>query len=74
MPYAPFGGAYGPLITSGFLFSIVKFLPSYRLVPAGESALDGGGWPLEVWVVIAVWTLILSFLAVRVYQRDTKRI
>jgi hypothetical protein len=29
---------------------------------------------LEAWVVVAAWSLVLSVLAVRVYQRDTKRI
>jgi ABC-2 type transport system permease protein len=72
--FALLGGAYGPLVTSGVLFSIVKFLPSYWLVQAGRTALNGGGWPLEAWLVNAVWTLVLSLLAVRVYQRDTKKI
>lgn len=68
------GGAYGQLVTGGALLAVVKCLPSYWLVQAGKSALVGGGWPLEAWVVIAVWTVVLSILSVRVYQRDTKRI
>jgi ABC-2 type transport system permease protein len=68
------GGAYGPLITGGFLFKVVKVLPSYWLVQAGKTALDGGGWPLEAWIVVAVWSVICSVLAVRIYNRDTKRI
>jgi ABC-2 type transport system permease protein len=72
--FALLGGAYGPLITGGFLFKVVKILPSYGLVQAGKSARDAGGWPVEGWVVIASWSLVLSVLAVRVYQRDTKRI
>jgi ABC-2 type transport system permease protein len=72
--FALFGGAYGPLLNSGVLFKIVKVLPSYWLVQSGKTALHGGGWPLEAWIVIAVWSLILSALAVRVYQRDTKRV
>jgi ABC-2 type transport system permease protein len=68
------GGAYGPLVNGGVIFTVVKCLPSYWLVQAGKSALVGGGWPLEAWVVIAVWTVVLSILSVRVYQRDTKRI
>jgi ABC-2 type transport system permease protein len=72
--FALLGGAYGPLVTSGFLFDVVKCLPSYWLVQAGKTALVGGGWPLEAWVVVAAWSLVLSVLAVRVYQRDTKRI
>jgi len=72
--FALLGGAYAPLVTSGFLFDVVKCLPSYWLVQAGKTALVGGGWPLEAWVVVAAWSLVLSVLAVRVYQRDTKRI
>ena len=72
--FALLGGSYGPLIRSGFLLSIVKFLPSYWLVQASKTSLRGGAWPLEAWLVIVVWTLVLSFLAVRVYERDTKRV
>jgi ABC-2 type transport system permease protein len=72
--FALLGGSYGPLIRSGVLFSIVKFLPSYWLVQASKTARGAGAWPLEAWVVIAVWTVVLSVLAVRVYQRDTKRV
>lgn len=72
--FALLGGAYGPLVTSGFLFTLVRFLPSYWLVQAGKTTVYGGGWPSEGWIVIAVWTLVLSVLAVQVYQRDTKRI
>jgi ABC-2 type transport system permease protein len=44
------------------------------LVQASKTARGAGAWPLEAWVVIAVWTVVLSVLAVRVYQRDTKRV
>jgi ABC-2 type transport system permease protein len=71
---ALFGGSYGALITGGFLFKIVKLIPSYWLVQAGRSAVHGGGWPAEAWIVIAVWTLVFAVLAVRVYQRDTQRV
>jgi ABC-2 type transport system permease protein len=72
--FALLGGSYGPLITGGFLLSVVKVIPSYWLVQAARTALQGGGWPPEAWIVIAAWTLVLSVLAVRVYERDTKRI
>jgi len=72
--FALLGGAYTPLVTSGFLFTLVKLLPSYWLVQAGKTTLRAGDWPAEGWIVIAVWTFVLSVLAVRVYQRDTKRI
>ena len=72
--FALFGGSYGALITGGFLFKIVKLIPSYWLVQASHTAVAGGGWPVEGWLVIAGWTLVFSVLAVRVYQRDTKRV
>lgn len=72
--FALLGGSYGPLVTGGFLLSIVKVIPSYWLVQAARTTLQGGGWPLEAWIVIAAWTAVLSVLAVRVYARDTKRI
>jgi ABC-2 type transport system permease protein len=73
--FALLGGVFGPLITSGPLFSVVKGLPSYWLVQAGKSALEGGRiWTGEAWIVIAVWSLVLARLAVRVYRRDTAKV
>jgi ABC-2 type transport system permease protein len=72
--FALLGGSYGPLVTGGFLLSVVKVIPSYWLVQASQTALRGGGWPLQAWLVIAAWTLVLSVIAVRVYERDTKRV
>jgi ABC-2 type transport system permease protein len=72
--FALLGGAYGfQIATSGTLFQIMKGLPSYWLVQAGRTASGGGGWPAEGWLVIAIWTLVLVPLAVRVYRRDTSR-
>jgi ABC-2 type transport system permease protein len=73
--FALLGGVFGPLVTSGVLFAIVKGLPSYWLVQAGKSALEGGHvWTAEAWIVIAVWTLVMSRLGVRVYRRDTAKV
>jgi ABC-2 type transport system permease protein len=72
--FALLGGAYGPLVTGGALLTVVKCLPSYWLVIASKSALSGDGWPAQAWIVIAVWTVVTSALAVRVYQRDTRKI
>ena len=72
--FALLGGAYGPLVNGGFLLTVVKCLPSYWLVIAGKSALGGGGWPAQAWIVIAVWTVVTTAIAVRVYQRDTRKI
>jgi ABC-2 type transport system permease protein len=73
--FALLGGVFGPLVTSGVLFSVVKGLPSYWLVQAGKSALEGGHvWTAEAWIVIAVWSLVLARIAVRVYRRDTAKV
>jgi ABC-2 type transport system permease protein len=68
------GGAYSPLVTSGFLFTLIKLLPSYWLVQAGRTVVGGNGWPLEGWLVVLGWSVGLSFAAVRIYRRDTRRI
>lgn len=72
--FALLGGAYGPIVTGGVLLTIVKGIPSYWLVQAGKTALGGGGWPTEAWIVIAVWSVALALVAARVYRRDTSRV
>ena len=75
MLLALLGGAYGFLLAkSGAVFDLIKALPSYWLVQAGKTALGGGGWPAEGWIVIAAWTAVLVPLAVLVYRRDTSRV
>jgi ABC-2 type transport system permease protein len=68
------GGAFLPLATSGALLTIVKFLPSYWIVQAGKTALGGGGWPAEGWIVIAAWTVVMTRLAAFAYRRVTARV
>jgi ABC-2 type transport system permease protein len=72
--FALLGGAWGPIASTGALHSIALALPSYWLVQAGQSALDGEGWPPEGWIVIAVWTIVLTRVAMIVYRRDTSRV
>jgi ABC-2 type transport system permease protein len=55
------------------LHSIVELLPSYWLVQAGKTALVGGGWPAKGWLVIAVWTVVLTRLAFVAYRRSSIR-
>lgn len=75
MLFAVLGGAYGFLVAkSGAMFDVIKALPSYWLVQAGKTALSGGDWPAEAWIVIATWTAVLVPLAVLVYRRDTSRV
>ncbi len=72
--FALLGGVYGfQIAKSGPMFQVIKAIPSYWLVQAAKTALGHGGWPVEGWIVIAVWTLLLAALAVFAYQRDTHR-
>ena len=72
--FALLGGAFGRLFSGGVGLTIVKLLPSYWLVQAGKSASGGGDWPLEGWIVLAVWVVALVPLATLVYRRDTSRV
>lgn len=72
--FALLGGAWAPLATHGVFLSIVKLIPSYWLVQAGKTALGGGSWAAQGWIVIAVWSLVSLRLAIWVYQRDTARV
>jgi ABC-2 type transport system permease protein len=72
--FALLGGVYGfQIAKSGPMFQVIKAIPSYWLVQAAKTALGHSSWPAEGWIVIAVWTLLLSALAVFVYRRDTHR-
>lgn len=68
------GGAWGPVGDSGALHRLIELLPSYWLVQAAKSAIDGGTWPAKGWLVMAAWTVVLTRLAVRAFRRDTERV
>lgn len=73
--FALLGGTFGQLFTSGPMFDVVKDLPSYWLVQAGKSALEGGHvWTGQAWIVLAAWSALLAVGAVRVYRRDTEKV
>jgi ABC-2 type transport system permease protein len=73
--FAVLGGAWGPISKSVTFTTIVKGIPSYWLVQAGKAAIGSTGWPPpEMWLVIGVWTVAATGLAVFVYRRDTLRI
>lgn len=72
--FALFGGAWGQFFTSGAMLALVKLLPSFWLVQAGKAAVTGGGWPVEGWLVVAVWTVVLVPLAALVYRREAARV
>jgi len=71
--FALLGGGFGDFFTGGVMQTIVRLLPSYWLVQAGKVARDGGGWPAEGWLVVAIWVIVLVPLAVLAYRRDTSR-
>jgi ABC-2 type transport system permease protein len=71
--FALFGGAYGNFFHKGVMLTATKLLPSFWMVRSGQAAL-GGGWPLEGWLVVVVWTLVLVPVAYVVYRRDTNRV
>ncbi len=73
--FALLGGSFGPIFTSGIMLKIVKDIPSYWLVQASRSVLSPSGWPpAQAWIVIAAWTLVMTRIAARVYQRDSQRV
>jgi ABC-2 type transport system permease protein len=72
--FAILGGAWGPIASGGFLGTVVKWLPSYWLVKAGQTVVGGSAWPAQAWIVIGIWTAVSVRLAVRVYRRDTQRV
>jgi ABC-2 type transport system permease protein len=63
------GGAFGPIATSGTFHLIIEGLPSYWLVEAGRLSVNGHWWPPGAWAVLAVWTVSLGLIALRLYQR-----
>jgi ABC-2 type transport system permease protein len=71
--FALLGGAWGPTATAGWLFTLVKCLPSYWLVHAAKTGYGGDAWPPQAWLVLVVWTAALLAVTVRVYRRDTAR-
>jgi ABC-2 type transport system permease protein len=71
--FALLGGAWGPLAEHGFMHHVVELIPSYWLVRAGHVAYTGQGWGGKGWAVIATWSVVFAMLAMKAYQRDTKR-
>ena len=71
--FALLGGAWGPTATAGWLFEVVKCLPSYWLVQAAKTGYGGDAWPVQAWIVLVVWTAALLALCLRAYRRDPTR-
>jgi ABC-2 type transport system permease protein len=71
--FALLGGTWFPIPDSGVMHDIAQVLPSYWLVQASHVSIGGAGWGVTGWVVIVVWTVVLSFAAAYAYRRDTSR-
>jgi len=73
--FALFGGVYGfQLASSGPLFDVMKGLPSYWLVLAGNATVNHGNWPAEAWITIATWVVVLIPVAVLAFRRSASRV
>jgi ABC-2 type transport system permease protein len=68
------GGTWFPITGGGFFRVLAECLPSYWLVQAGRVGLGGQVWDGKAWLCIVVWTAVFAFLAMKAYQRDTKRV
>lgn len=68
--FALLGGVFGQIFNGGTMLTIVKLLPSYWLVQAGKAAHGGGNWPLEGWIVVAVWAVVLIPFGVFAFRRS----
>jgi ABC-2 type transport system permease protein len=72
---ALFGGVYGfQLASSGPLFDVMRALPSYWLVLAGDATVNRGNWPAQAWITIAVWVVVLVPVAVVAFRRSARRV
>jgi ABC-2 type transport system permease protein len=67
-------GTWFPLSSHGFLHDLAQVLPSYWLVQANRVPVGGAAWGTTGWLVVAVWTVLLTGLARFVYRRDTARV
>lgn len=70
-----FGGVYGfQLASSGPLLDVMKALPSYWLVLAGDATVNRGNWPAQAWITIAVWVVVLVPVAVLAFRRSARTV
>jgi ABC-2 type transport system permease protein len=67
-------GTWFPLSHHGFLYDLAQYLPSYWLVQAGRVGLTGHGWGSHAWIVVAVWTVVLTFTARWDFKRSGTKV
>lgn len=69
-----FGGAFGQLGSDGSLFNkVTQVIPSYWIVRAGQTSAGGAAWGVTGWIVVALWSVVLTYGAMWAYRRDTGR-
>jgi len=74
MLFGMLGGLWIPVsIFPGWLASIAKVLPSYWLADIGHAAVTATHDLGRAAEVLGIWTVVLGFLVVRRYQRDSAR-
>ncbi len=61
-------------ISSGIVYDLAQFLPSFWLVRANRVGLGGPAWSTTGWLVVLAWTVLLAVLARLAYRRDTARV
>lgn len=67
-------GTWFPVAAHGFFHVLALGLPSYWLVQASHVSSSGQGWNATGWIVVAIWTVVLTILARIAYRRDTNRV
>jgi hypothetical protein len=73
--FALFGGVYGfQLASAGPLFDVMRALPSYWLVLAGDATVSRGNWPAQAWITIAVWIVVLVPAAVLAFRASARKV
>lgn len=65
------GGSW--FLPSGWLDTVGQLIPAYWLTQAGRMTAAGGSWPAKAWLVVAVWTVVLTALAAQTYRRGDQR-
>ncbi|SDI95305.1 ABC-2 type transport system permease protein [Frankineae bacterium MT45] len=68
------GGQWTPLPATGALHFIAECIPSYWMTQASHVGIGGAGWPAKGWLVVGIWAVAMTVVAVQVYRRDTRRV
>jgi ABC-2 type transport system permease protein len=69
------GGLWIPItLFPSWLGDIAKVLPSYWLADVGHDALAASNDVGHAVIALAIWAVVLAFLVVRRYQRDSARV